>query len=362
MAKQEQFPITQHLVGVRSEECKYGENPYMQGVLYSTGGDDPLALTKFQDEGGDARSLVNFTDADRLLQTITHIAAGFSRNFGDVPSIAIGVKHGNPCGVGISAPGVSSPWDDALMRMVEGDERAIFGGVVMTNFPIGTEEAETLRRHRMDGGSKRLLDTIAAPSFTDGAREELERKKGKCRLLSNPALGRLTEMGESCLDTEPRRRHVRGGWLEQTNYTYVLDLSSEEVQMYGPDLTEAQMRWLVLAWAIGSTSNSNTMTLVREGMLIGNGVGQQDRVGAAELAIKRAIDAGHADLLPGAVAYSDSFFPFPDGVQALVDAGVGVIFTSTGSRKDHLTIEVCEKAEVSLVMVPDAICRGFAWH
>ena len=358
-----QFPFKEDVVGIRVADCKYGENPQMQGALYHIGGQDPLALDKFQDEGGDARSLVNFTDVDRLLQTTTHVAAGYSLNFGDVPAIAIGVKHGNSCGVGVSMDGVSNPWDDALMRMVEGDERAIFGGVVMTNFPIGTEEAETLRRHRMAGGAKRMLDTIVAPSFHEGAHEELERKAGKCRLLSNPALGRFGQMHYTAmLDQQPRRRYVRGGYLVQTNYTYVLDLAAEDVAFYGPPLSEPQKQWLVLAWAIGSTSNSNTITLVREGMLLGNGVGQQDRVGAAELAIKRAIDSGHGDMLAGAVAYSDSFFPFPDGVQALVDAGVGAIFASSGSVNDPKTIEVCEKAEVSLVMVPDSVCRGFAWH
>ncbi len=362
MADQEEFPIKLDLVGVRSDECKYGENPQMQGALYGTGGSDPLALTQFRDEGGDKRSLVNFTDVDRLLQTITHIAAGFSRNFGEVPAIAIGVKHGNPCGVGISLDGSISR--ASLVRMLKGDPRAIFGGVVMTSFPVGGEEAQTLRSYGMETG-KRLLDTIAAPSFDGDAREELERKAGKCRLLSNTALGRLAEMGEGCLDTSPRRRYVRGGWLAQTNYIYVLDLRAVEVECFGPEISEQQKHDIVLAWAIGSTSNSNTITLVRDGMLIGNGVGQQDRVGAAELAIKRAIDAGHGDDLgglAGAVAYSDSFFPFPDGVQELVDAGVTAIFTSSGSVNDHMTIEVCEKAEVSLVMVPDSICRGFAWH
>lgn len=359
MPDKEQFPIKQDLVGIRSDECKYGENPYMQGALYSTGGSDPLALTQFKDEGGDKRSLVNFTDVDRLLQTTTHIAAGFSRNFGEVPAIAVGVKHGNPCGVGLSLDGPVSR--AALVRMLKGDPRAIFGGVVMTSFPIGGEEAMTLRSYGMETG-KRLLDTIAASSFNADAREELERKGGKCRLLSNSALGRLAEMGEACLDTFPRRRYVRGGWLEQDNYTYVLDLSVEEVEFFGPELFGGQKRDIVLAWAIGSTSNSNTITLVRDGMLIGNGVGQQDRVGAAELAIKRAIDAGHSDLLAGAVAYSDSFFPFPDGVQVLVDAGITAVFTSSGSVNDPMTVEVCEKADVSLVMVPDKICRGFAWH
>ena len=84
------------------------------------------------------------------------------------------------------------------------------------------------------------------------------------------------------------------------------------------------MEDLILAWAVGCTSNSNTITLVKDGMLLGNGVGQQDRVGAAQLAIMRA---GEKDL-NGAVAYSDSFFPFPDAPQILIDYGIKIIFST----------------------------------
>ncbi len=97
---------------------------------------------------------------------------------------------------------------------------------------------------------------------------------------------------------------------------------------------EAQARDLVVAWAIGSTINSNTITLVRDGQLLGNGVGQQDRVGGCALAISRATNAGHR--IDGCVAYSDSYFPFPDGPQLLIDAGVSAVFCTTGSVRDGL--------------------------
>src|SRR5581483_12501266 len=96
------------------------------------------------------------------------------------------------------------------------------------------------------------------------------------------------------------------------NYAFVLDLSDPAVERHGT-LTADQVDDILLAWAVGSTSNSNTITLVRDGQLLGNGVGQQDRVGGCTLAVARAREAGHDTT--GAVAYSDSFFPFPDAPQ-----------------------------------------------
>jgi phosphoribosylaminoimidazolecarboxamide formyltransferase/IMP cyclohydrolase len=136
-------------------------------------------------------------------------------------------------------------------------------------------------------------------------------------------------------------------------------LKDKELQTTGK-LSDDQARDLVLAWAVGSTSNSNTVTLVRDGQLIGNGVGQQDRVGGCELAIKRATDAGHDT--KAAVAYSDSFFPFPDGPQALIDAGVSAILATSGSVRDSEIQEVCRKQKVILVQLPDAHARGFFGH
>jgi phosphoribosylaminoimidazolecarboxamide formyltransferase/IMP cyclohydrolase len=127
-------------------------------------------------------------------------------------------------------------------------------------------------------------------------------------------------------------------------------------------LTNRMMKDLLIAWGIGSTSNSNTITIVNDEMLIGNGVGQQDRVGAAELAIKRAIDAGHKDKLQGAVAYSDSFFPFPDGVQVLIDHGIGAIFSTTGSVNDKKIQDLCRECGVVLCQLPDTSARGFFGH
>ena len=184
----------------------------------------------------------------------------------------------------------------------------------------------------------------------------LERKGDKCRFISNSALANL---GQCNLDTAPRFRYVRGGFLKQPNYTYVPDLSAPELEKIG-NIKVRDYPDILLAWAIGSTSNSNTVTLVKGGHLIGNGTGQQDRVGGCKLAISRAKDAGHET--KGAVAYSDSFFPFTDGPQALAKAGIKTIFASSGSVMDRDVIAFCLKKNISLVLVPDKIGRGFFGH
>ncbi len=357
-------------VAKKFASTKYGENPQQaEAALYADNrvNINPLGLDQFEHVKGWELSFINETDILRLVQTSTHIAAGFERNFGEVPPMVVGVKHGNACGAG-----VAETHAEAAKKMLEGDTRAIFGGVVMINGEIDVEVAEVLMTHMTDGDNNRLLDGVIGSRVTDDALELLSRKK--LRVVVNPALDNLSEQS---LDTTRLKRHVAGGVLEQPNYTFVIDLSAENIQQHG-DLTERQERDLVLAWAVGSTSNSNTITLAKNGMVIGNGVGQQDRVGAAQLAISRTTiefptfaDQGdklvmsiHLDKekLHGAVAYSDSFFPFPDGPMVLANAGVKAILASSGSVADKDVIETLSEAGVSLTMVPDKVGRGFFGH
>ncbi|MBI3638569.1 hypothetical protein HY227_02390 [Candidatus Wolfebacteria bacterium] len=341
------------VVGFETASCKYGENAWqIPAGLFAAETDDNLALQKFKLIEGSAPSYNNFCDMDRLLQTITHIAAINESNQKTFPYIAVGGKHGNPCGVSVAKDS-----SEALRNMLIGDPLAIFGGLVMVNFPIGEEEAKILRQWNMPEGVKRLLDGVLAPSFSDEAKIELNRKGGKCRLLENPA---LTLLDKSSLDSALKFRYVRGGFLRQPNYTFVPDFKDPDFELVGEKISESEEADILFAWAIGSTSNSNTITLVKNKMLIGNGVGQQDRVGAATLAIARARRSGHDT--KGAVAYSDSFFPFPDGIQILIDAGVRVIFASKGSVNDEAIREICRNSGVSLYLLPDSKCRGFFGH
>jgi phosphoribosylaminoimidazolecarboxamide formyltransferase/IMP cyclohydrolase len=344
---------TRGFIGERVAAPDYGENPWQKNAaLYiERDNEDPLSLGKFKLIEGIELSYNNFTDVDRLLQTITHAGATFDKNNGKVPVIVLGAKHGNLCGAGYGDDAV-----EVVQKMLDGDLRAIFGGSVVINTKIDKKIAEAIMTYKMDTG-KRILDIVMAPSVDDDALKLLKRKNGKLRVMINPALGTLSQ---DSLDKNCRPRYVRGGRLAQDNYTYVIDCSSPDVQINGEEPTQARMNDMQFAWAIGCTSNSNTICIVKDGMLLSNGVGQQDRVTAAELALMRAKNAGHD--IKGASAYSDSFFPFPDGPQLLADAGVKAILTTRGSVKDGVVVDTLVKAGVTFCTFPDKQARGFYAH
>lgn len=326
-----------------SIELRYGENSDQTPAQYCPGEDsDPLALHKFELLEG-KMGYNNFCDLDRLLQTFTHLAAGFLKKRGVVPTIVLIAKHGNCCGAAYGTPEGSA---DTCMRAGLGDTIAAFGGFAFTNHPLSEMDAVKLLEHIQ--GQK--LDGVVAPWFGAGARERFHRKGDACKLLTNPSL-----RGSGFLDTSPRFRHVRGGRLEQPNYTHVLDFATD-VTCYGPARKELEDD-ILLAWGVGATSNSNTITLAKKGNLLANAVGQQDRVGAVALALWRAGRAFHET--EGAVAYSDGFFPFPDAVELLIDAGVKAILAPKGSINDKKTIELCEQKDVTLYLTP---YRGFFNH
>lgn len=340
--------------GKLSLTCKYGENGYqVPAGLYASGSEDPLSLDKFKIIAGTEPSYNNLCDIDRLLQTASHIAASFDINRkGKVPFMAVGVKHGNPCGAAID-------YEDHVLvaqKMIMGDPLSIFGGLVVTNFTIDEKTAEALVSHGMPEGRKRPLDGIVAPAFDEGAIGTFKRKADKCRLLVNPELARL---GRDSLDTSLRFRYVRGGVLLQPNYTFVLDLGDPDLQKHG-NATAEQEDDMLLAKAISDTSNSNTITLVRQGKLIANGVGQQARVRGARLAVNLTEYSEHE--VQGASASSDSFFPFTDGVEVLCEAGVKAVISTSGSIKDKEVVDYCLRNGMALYLIPDKRGRGFFGH
>jgi phosphoribosylaminoimidazolecarboxamide formyltransferase/IMP cyclohydrolase len=346
----------QNVAGLMSERVaapNYGENPWQSGAgLYlSKHIDDPLGIGNFELKDGIPLSYNNYTDVDRLLQTATHIAAGLERNFKNVTKIALGAKHGNLCGAGVD----DNP-KNAIEKMLDGDQRAIFGGSILINFPITKEVAFAIMTYKISKG-KRILDIIIAPAVEDDALDLLKRKNGKLRLLINP---RLEELDEKSIDKTQRIRHIRGGRLKQNNYTFIYDYNHPDISWSGKKVNDRQAKDMIIAWAIGSTSNSNTICIVKNGQLLSNGVGQQDRVTSAELALMRAKNAGHK--LTGSCAYSDSFFPFPDGPKMLADAGVAAIITTRGSIRDDEVAKELTSAGVSLCTLPDSLARGFFGH
>lgn len=339
-------------------ELRYGENPNQaaQFIKYpEVEKADPLALGNFELVQGDNPGFINMTDMDRSLVSIRRVAAGLHRNGGETPNIAIGVKHGNACGAAFGEDSI-----EVTENMLDGNPLSIFGGVLMLNYNIDEEVADHIfySSQFFESGGRRFIDTVIAPSVDNDAMKPFTAPSGReVRLLTNPALASLSE---ETISRAPQVRPVTGGYLVQESSPDILDFASDDLTIHGEKLTPEQERWLILAWGIGSTSNSNTINLVKNNMLIANGVSQQDRVGAAELAVKIAGKAGH--VTSGSVAYSDSFFPKADGPQVLIDADVaGILATEAGNEFETVRDNITGQ-EVAFYTRPDAVGRGFSNH
>ena len=342
----------QYLMGRLARKHGYGENPHQKNsALFTCDTDDPLALDKFMRVDGKPPGYVNDTDLDRLLQTITHIAATFKQNGRKYRYYAVGDKHGNAC-----CASYGNHKATVLRNTLDGNPRAIYGGMIIVNFPIGKEEAKILRTYKIKK-AKRLLDGVFAPEITAEAIEILKRPGGACKMLVNPALATPE------LDTAPLIRPVRGGFLMQPNHTYIFRFDNKSVERFGK-LSRSQKDNLLFAAAICQTSNSNTSTLVKNRKLISNGTSRPDRVDANKLAIRAAREQGHNT--KGSVNVNDAFFPYPDGPQVLVDAGITAVLTCSGSKAkgggDKATKECFTSQSVTLIWIPYTEGRMFFGH
>lgn len=358
-----------HVTGELFYSLKYGENPHQKNAnLYALPGDDPLALHKFKIEySSDPASYVTMTDVDRVIDTVCRIAAAFDVNNVRKQRIAVAVKHGNACGAAYSVETV-----DAIKKCVQGDREAVLGAVVACNFDIGEYELEALFTSHSDGKRWGMLAGIVCTSITEAAlrmlKSKIESKNSKCIVFTNPGFEH-SHMGMHSLDTAPKMRAVRGGMLVQDAPVFIPDFTRDLRQgictFYGDALpVHSKKASLLLAWAICSTSNSNTITVVHNGQLLGNAVGQQKRVASSELAMKKALFATGGDEAPflQSVAWSDSYFPYPDGIEVLQKHGISIVGATTGSRRDEEVIEFCRNNGVTFITYPDAVARGFSNH
>ena len=195
------------IVGELLQTFPKGENGWQTPAgLYDTGL-SMLGVGAFKLQEGDPASANNICDLDRLLLTMTHVTNVFRANNYSVPHVAIGVKHGNACGASFDFDHKDQV--GTLRNMFSGDPLAIFGGTTMTNFTIDGDHVEAF----FNGEGKVILDGIAAPDFLASAISRLKRKNGKCRFLSNLALGHEYQP----LDETPRVRTVRDGFILQRN-------------------------------------------------------------------------------------------------------------------------------------------------
>jgi len=307
-----QFPSWVGAAWQRAAVLRYGENPHQAAALYAAEHTAP-GLAQAEQLHGKEMSYNNYVDADAARRAAYDFAE---------PAVAI-IKHANPCGIAV---GVDIA--QAYRKAFDCDPVSAYGGVVATNRPVTVAMAEAI--------GDVFTEVVVAPAFDDDALEVLSRRKN-VRLLR-------------CDGRHPGRgvewRPVSGGILMQG--TDVVDEEGDEPENWtlatGPAVDDATLSDLGFAWRACRSVKSNAIVLAVDGATVGVGMGQVNRVDSARLAVERA----GADRASGSVAASDAFFPFPDGLEVLTEAGVRAIVEPGGSVRDDEVLAAAEAAGVSV--------------
>ncbi|WP_308162757.1 bifunctional phosphoribosylaminoimidazolecarboxamide formyltransferase/IMP cyclohydrolase [Nocardia alni] len=294
----------------RESVLRYGENPHQAAALYT---DDTVApgLAQAEQLHGKEMSYNNYTDADAAWRAAWDHTA---------PAVAV-IKHANPCGIA-----VGEDIAEAHRKAHACDPVSAFGGVIAANREVTVEMAEQV--------AEIFTEVIVAPGYADGAVEVLARKKNVRILVAR----------------SPRRvgvevRPISGGALAQQRD--IVDAEGDDPANWtlvsGEAADAATLADLEFAWRACRAVKSNAILLAHDGASVGVGMGQVNRVDAVHLAVLRAEDRAK-----GSVAASDAYFPFPDGPQQLITAGVKAIVQPGGSVRDQLTIDACREAGVTM--------------
>jgi len=308
-ADDEPFPAFLGATWERSSVLRYGENPHQGAALYvAPGGADSLATA--EQLHGKAMSYNNYVDTDAALR----VAHDF-----DAPCVAI-IKHANPCGIAIG-----TDIADAHARAHACDPVSAFGGVIATNRPVSLAMAEQV--------AEVFTEVVIAPAYEAGAVELLSRKPS-IRLL-------VSSGGRSAAELRP----IDGGVLLQQRDVFQApgDDPSTWTLATGAAADPALLSELLFAWRAVRAVKSNAILLASGGATVGVGMGQVNRVDAAKLAVARA-----GERAAGSVAASDAFFPFADGLQVLLDAGVRAVVQPGGSVRDEEVIAAAAAAGSNL--------------
>ncbi|WP_139359896.1 bifunctional phosphoribosylaminoimidazolecarboxamide formyltransferase/IMP cyclohydrolase [Mycobacterium sp. D16Q16] len=294
----------------RSAVLRYGENPHQQAALYT--GASGHGLAQAEQLHGKEMSYNNYTDAD----------AAWRAAWDQDKACAAIIKHANPCGIAVSDISIA----DAHLKAHECDPLSAFGGVIAVNREVSVEMAERV--------ADIFTEVIVAPGYAEGAVEVLSRKK-------NVRLLRLAQSQSGRTEW----RHISGGLLVQERDA--LDAEGDDPANWtlvaGAAADEDTLADLVFAWKVGRAVKSNAIVVASGGATIGVGMGQVNRVDAARLAVSRG-----GDRVSGAVAASDAFFPFPDGLEVLTEAGVRAIVHPGGSMRDELVADAAKAAGITL--------------
>jgi phosphoribosylaminoimidazolecarboxamide formyltransferase/IMP cyclohydrolase len=301
----------------RKNVLRYGENPHQGAALYLNEHREPGLATAEQLHGKEM-SYNNYVDAD---------AAWRAAHDHDEPCVAI-IKHANPCGIAVSTVEEPTAIADAHAKAHACDPVSAFGGVIAANREVTVELAEQI--------ADVFTEVLVAPSYADGALDVLTRRKNLRILVARPP----------SLTVEMRR--VSGGVLLQN--ADAIDATGDDPANWqlacGDPVDEATMADLVFAWRSVRAVKSNAILLAHDGATVGVGMGQVNRVDAARLAVQRAGD----ERAKGAVAASDAFFPFSDGLEVLLAAGVSAVVQPGGSVRDAEVVAAAEAAGVPLYL------------
>jgi phosphoribosylaminoimidazolecarboxamide formyltransferase/IMP cyclohydrolase len=231
------------------------------------------------------------------------------------------IKHTNPCGIAIA-----DDIADAYRKAHQCDPVSAYGGVIATNRPVTVPMAERV--------AEVFTEVIIAPGYAAGAAEVLARKKNIRILAAAPPARGGVEL-----------RPVTGGLLVQDRD--LIDAPGDDPASWtlagGPPADDATLADLAFAWRVGRAVKSNAIVLATGGATVGIGMGQVNRVDSARLAVARA-----GSRAAGSVGASDAFFPFPDGLQVLLEAGVRAVVQPGGSVRDEAVIAAAEAAGASL--------------
>jgi phosphoribosylaminoimidazolecarboxamide formyltransferase / IMP cyclohydrolase len=315
-AKNPGFASTVELKGQLGNVLRYGENAHQAAAIYRTVGDDAVAgIAQARQFGGKEMSYNNYVDADAALRA----AYDFTE-----PAVAI-IKHANPCGIAVGDPNAPDVIADAHAKAHMCDSVSAFGGVIATNRTV------TVTMARQVAGI--FTEVIIAPGYELEALQILLEKKN-LRVLELPA-----NYSRESLEI----KQISGGLLVQQSDEFSNFSTVNWKLVTGKKADTATMADLEFAWRACRAVKSNGILLAREGASVGVGMGQVNRVDSCKLAVERAESRSR-----GAVAASDAFFPFADGLQILIDAGVKAVVQPGGSMRDAEVIAAAEAAGITM--------------
>jgi phosphoribosylaminoimidazolecarboxamide formyltransferase/IMP cyclohydrolase len=311
----EGFPPAWREAYEKVTDLRYGENPHQQAAFYARAGAPTHLLDGVTQLHGKELSFNNLLDLSSARELVEEF---------DTPACAI-VKHNNPCGCALG-----ETIQAAYERAFACDPLSAYGGVIALNRPVDRACAERL--------SEQFIEVLLAPGFDPAALEILQTKKNV----------RLLELGDwPAPSHEVDSKPVIGGQLVQTR-DVVSETRADMRAMSATAPTDAQWEDLLFAWRVCRHVRSNAIVIASGGATIGIGAGQTSRVDAVQLAVDKA-RATQPDLLAGSALASDAFFPFADGPQLAIDAGVGAIVQPGGSVRDEDVVAAVDAAGVAMV-------------